>query len=223
LRNIAQIKENLKKISIFECLNEDELDILSSISKLKIYSKNSNIFYEKDKLEYIYFLTKGEVKLYKVDRFDNEIFLNKLRENSFIYTVSNLCAKEEALGVFYSVETVKECEVLLIDVKKFKSLFLTKPDILRRILEESYKSILQLQFIVNRDIVYDGMAKVAHMICNDLKSFNSSKKHEIAYSLHLQPETLSRILKKLVRNELIEVVNGKVFIKDFDGLKEIYE
>jgi CRP/FNR family transcriptional regulator len=163
------------------------------------------------------------VKLYKVDRFDNEIFLNKLHKNSFIYTVSNLCAKDdEALGVFYSVETVKECEVLLIDVKKFKSLFLTKPEILRRILEESYKSILQLQFIVNRDIVYDGMAKVANMLCNDLDSFNSMKKHEIAYSLHLQPETLSRILKKLVRNELIRIENGKVFIIDEKRLRDIY-
>ncbi len=218
-----QIKDSLKKISIFDCLNEDEFDLLTSISKLQIYAKNNNIFYEKDKLKYIYFLTKGAVKLYKVDRFDNEIFLNKLEENSFIYTVSNLCAKDETLGVFYSVETVKECEVLLIDVKKFKALFLTKPDILRRILEESYKSILQLQFIVNRDIVYDGMAKVAYMICNDLKSFNSMKKHEIAYSLHLQPETLSRILRKLARNGFIKVENGKTMIKDLEGLKEIYE
>ncbi len=218
-----QIKDNLKKIPIFDCLNEDEFDLLSSISKLQIYAKNNNIFYEKDELEYIYFLTRGEVKLYKVDRFDNEVFLNKLKENSFIYTVSNLCAKDEAMGVFYSVETMTECEVLLIDVKKFKSLFLTKPEILRRILEESYKSILQLQFIVNRDIVYDGMAKVSHMICNDLKSFNSMKKHEIAYSLHLQPETLSRILKKLARNELIKIENGKTTINDLEGLKEIYE
>ena len=66
------------------------------------------------------------------------------------------------------------------------------------------------------------MAKVAHMLCNDLESFNSMKKHEIAYLLHLQPETLSRILKKLNRNGLIEI-DGKVTIKNLKSLKMIYE
>ncbi len=67
------------------------------------------------------------------------------------------------------------------------------------------------------------MAKVAYMISNDLESFNSMKKHEIAYSLHLQPETLSRILKKLNRNDLIRTKNGKIVIVNIAKLKEIYE
>lgn len=217
-----KIKKNLKKIEIFDCLNEDELDLLTSISKLKTYSSQNTIFYEKEKLDFIYFLINGEVKLYKVDRFNSEVFLNKLEKNSFIYTVSNMCKYSE-YGVFYSVEALSDCEVLLIDVKKFKSLFLTKYDILMRILEESYKSILQLQYILNRDIVFDAMAKVAHMLSNNLDSFNKMKKHEIAYYLHIQPETLSRILKKLSRNEFIKLENGKITICNLDKLKKIYE
>ena len=167
-------------------------------------------------------MINGEVKLYKIDRFNSEVFLNKLEKNSFIYTVSNMCGDSE-YGAFYSVEALSDCEVLLIDVKKFKSLFLTKYEILMRILEESYKSILQLQYILNRDIVFDAMAKVAYMLSNDLDSFNKMKKHEIAYYLHIQPETLSRILKKLSRNEFIKSENGKIIICNLDKLKKIYE
>jgi CRP/FNR family transcriptional regulator len=217
-----KIKKNLKKIEIFDCLNEDEFDLLASISKLKTYSLQNTIFYEKEKLDFIYFLINGEVKLYKIDRFNSEVFLNKLEKNSFIYTVSNMCGNSE-YGAFYSVEALNDCEVLLIDVKKFKSLFLTKYEILMRILEESYKSILQLQYILNRDIVFDAMAKVAYMLSNNLDSFNKMKKHEIAYYLHIQPETLSRILKKLSRNEFIKSENGKIVICNIDKLKKIYE
>ncbi len=217
-----KIKKNLKKIEIFDCLNEDEFDLLASISKLKTYSSQNTIFYEKEKLDFIYFLINGEVKLYKIDRFNSEVFLNKLEKNSFIYTVSNMCGDSE-YGAFYSVEALSDCEVLLIDVKKFKSLFLTKYEILMRILEESYKSILQLQYILNRDIVFDAMAKVAYMLSNDLDAFNKMKKHEIAYYLHIQPETLSRILKKLSRNEFIKSENGKIIICNLDKLKKIYE
>ena len=217
------IIEKLKQISLFKSLNEEELKLLSSISRYETYPKNSTVFYEKEKLSFIYFLVSGKVKLYKVDRFDSEIFLNRLEENSFIYTVSNLYADDESLGAFYSVEAIEECQILQINVKKFKSLFLNKPKITKGILQESYKSILQLQYILNRDIVYDGMAKVAYKICNELEQFNNMKKHEVAYCLHLQPETLSRILKKMSRNELIELKNGKVSIKKIDELKKIYE
>jgi len=217
------LHQNLAEIDMFKSLNEDELDLLTTISTYKTFQNGSTLFYEKEELEFIYFLLEGEVKLYKVDRFDSEIFLSRLKEKSFIYTVSNMCTFASGRGVFYSAEAISDCRVLLINAKKFKSLFMTKPEILKSILEESYKSILQLQYILNRDIVFDGIAKVAYMICNDLESFNSMKKHEIAYSLHLQPETLSRILKKLVRNKYIELEKGKVTTLDKEGLKEIYE
>ncbi len=215
--------EKLKNIPLFHSLNNDEMELLASISKVELYPKGHTVFYEKEKLDYIYFLVKGTVKLYKVDRFDSEIFLNRLEENSFIYTVSNLCVENDPLGVFYSVEALDECQILLIDVKKFKSLFLTKPEIMKGILQESYQSILQLQYILNRDIVYDGMAKVAYKISNEIDIFNNMKKHEVAYCLHLQPETLSRILKKMVRTGLIEMQNGKVKVKNIEELKNIYE
>ena len=218
-----EIVKKLKNISLFSLLNDDETELLASISKLEFYPKGHTIFYEKERLNYIYFLVKGVVKLYKVDRFESEIFLNRLEENSFIYTVSNLCAKNDSLGVFYSVEAMEDCQILLIEVKKFKSLFLTKPEIMKGILQESYQSILQLQYILNRDIVYDGMAKVAYKISNEIDIFNNMKKHEIAYCLHLQPETLSRILKKMVRTGLIVMQNGKVKIKNIEELKNIYE
>lgn len=219
----SNIVEKLKNIPLFYSLNNDEMELLASISKVELYPKGHTIFYEKEKLDYIYFLVKGTVKLYKVDRFDSEIFLNRLEENSFIYTVSNLCVENDPLGVFYSVEALDECQILLIEVKKFKSLFLTKPEIMKGILQESYQSILQLQYILNRDIVYDGMAKVAYKISNEIDIFNNMKKHEVAYCLHLQPETLSRILKKMVRTGLIEMQNGKVTVKNIEELKNIYE
>jgi CRP/FNR family transcriptional regulator len=41
--------------------------------------------------------------------------------------------------------------------------------------------------------------------------------------LHIQPETLSRILKKLIRNDIIEIDKNNVVILDLEALKEIYE
>lgn len=94
---------------------------------------------------------------------------------------------------------------------------------MQRILKESFHTISKLQCIINRDVVFDGIAKVAHMIDTDLEHFNRLKKHEIAYMLHIQPETLSRILKKLERNEIISIEKNSVIVRDENALREIYE
>jgi DNA-binding transcriptional regulator LsrR (DeoR family) len=79
--------------------------------------------------------------------------------------------------------------------------------------------------IEKEERLYDSKmaAKVAHMLVNELDTFNKLKKHEIAYMLHIQPETLSRILNKLTRNGTIEIEKNSVVILNIQELKDIYE
>ena len=55
----------------------------------------------------------------------------------------------------------------------------------------------QLQCIVNRELVFDATAKVAFMLNQDLDMFNKLKRQEVSFMLHIQPETLSRVFKKI--------------------------
>ncbi len=41
--------------------------------------------------------------------------------------------------------------------------------------------------------------------------------------LHIQPETLSRVLKKLNRNKVITIENNEVLIKDEEALISIFK
>lgn len=43
------------------------------------------------------------------------------------------------------------------------------------ILNESFRMIQQFQCIISRNVVYDGTAKVAHMLAHDLETFNTLK------------------------------------------------
>ncbi len=219
---MKDIKAFLRNIDLFSSLSENELDILASISKIENYTKNSIVFYENDTLSNIYYLINGKVKLYKIDKFNNEIFLNELQEGSFIYLVKNSNKNRVVCSTFYSVETSEESDLLLIDIEKFKKIFLKKYEILDKVLDETYKMIEQFQYIINRDLVYDGTAKVVHMICNNLEEFNKLKKNDIAYRLHIQPETLSRIVKKLEKNGYIEIENRNVTILNRRALENLY-
>jgi len=212
----------LKSMPFFNCLDDDVLEKLSQIATLKKHVSSDVLFYEKDSQNEIFYLVEGAIKFYKVDRFDNEIFLYKIISNSIIFDISKFC-EEHVVSCYANAEFLEDSKVLNFNNIKFRELMQTNQDFMKIVLKESFRMIQQLQCIISRDVVFDGTAKVAHMLVNDLRNFNALKKHEIAYMLHIQPETLSRILKKLTRNEIIEIEKNCVKILNLDELREIYE
>ncbi len=220
---MKNIKAVLRNIDLFSSLSEEEIEKLAAISKIEHYAPNSIVFYENDNLSHIYYLVEGRVKLYKIDKYNNEIFLNDMKNDSFIYLVKKSYRNEVVCSTFYSVETLTEADILVIDIEKFKNMFISKYEILAGVLHETYKLLAQFQYIINRDLIYDGTAKVAHMLCNDLEEFNTLKKNEIAYHLHIQPETLSRIIKKLEKEGYIKIENRKVTILNRKALESFFK
>lgn len=212
----------IKNISFFNSLSDEVVKELANFATLKNYVYSDVLFYEKDSQNEIFYLIDGAIKFYKVDRFDNEIFLYKIVSNSIVFDIAKMC-DEHIMSCYANAEFLEDSKVLVFNNLKFRELMQTNQDFMKMVLRESFKMIQQLQCIISRDIVFDGTAKVAHMLVNELRNFNTLKKHEIAYMLHIQPETLSRILKKLTRNGIIEIEKNCVKILNLDELREIYE
>lgn len=212
----------LRSIELFSDLQEDTLNFLCDHSKLQYYNNGEILYYEKEQRNEIFFIVNGALKFYKVDRFDNEIFLYKLSENALVFDISKMC-EEHVMSCYANAEFMAESEVIVFESDKFREMIRQDPMLMRKVLRESFQSIQQLQCIISRDVVFDGTAKVAHMIINELETFNSLKKHEIAYMLHIQPETLSRILKKLTRNGIISIEKNNVVVLEEDELRDIFE
>ena len=212
----------LKNMPFFNCLDDDILEQLSQIATMKKHVYSDVLFYEKDSQNEIFYLVEGAIKFYKVDRFDNEIFLYKIISNSIVFDIAKMC-DEHVMSCYANAEFLEDSKVLVFNSIKFRELMKINQDFMRIVLKESFRMIQQLQCIISRDVVFDGTAKVAHMLVNDLRNFNTLKKHETAYMLHIQPETLSRILKKLTRNGIIEIEKNCVKILNLDELREIYE
>ena len=78
------IQDSIRKISFFNNLNDEQIDLIASISNESNYSSNSILYYESDSNNNLLFLVEGLIKIYKVDKFDNEIFLYHIYKNSMI-------------------------------------------------------------------------------------------------------------------------------------------
>lgn len=197
-------------MNFFNELDYEQIEKLTSISTVVSYPKKSILYYESDSNTQILFLVSGLLKIYKLDKFDNEIFLYHVYNNSMISELTRL--DDEAIYCFSNAEFTEDSSVLSIDYKKFKELFLNKNILTMKLMNTLLGKTHQLQCVVNRELVFDATAKVAFMLNEDLEMFNKLKRQEVSFMLHIQPETLSRVLKRLTRNGTIEVNEGHINI-----------
>ncbi len=215
------LKDIIKSQTFFSSLNDAELDKLVSISVIHHYEKDYILYYEHINTNELLFLIDGLAKAYKIDKHNNETFLYYIYADSMISEVSDI--DSERLSSFSNMQLIDDSRVLSINYKKFKEYFLNKNIMCKDLTREIIKRSLQLQSLVNREFIFDAVSKVSMMLHDDLKMFNKLKRHDISLMLHIQPATLSRVLNRLKRNNIIDIIHGKVEITDAIALQNIYK
>ena len=214
------VQKIIRKISFFNNLSDEQINIIASISTVSKQPNKSILYYESDINKNLLFLVEGLIKIYKVDKFNNEIFLYHIYKNSMISELTSTNNKE--IYCFSNAEFIEDSIVLSINFEKFQEYFLSKNILTMELLEVLLNKTHQLQCIVNRELVFDATAKVAFMLSQDLEMFNRLKRQEVSFMLHIQQETLSRVLKRLSRNEIIQVDLGTVKITNNEALVSIF-
>lgn len=214
------IKDILKRISLFEDCDDLLLEKIAQIASLQSFDADAILHYEAEVTNRLLFLAKGLLKVYKIDKFDNEIFLYYVYENSMISELSSL--EKDEIRCFSNAEFIQNSKLLSIDFEAFKQILQSSTMLSFKFANQLILKNHQLQCIINRELVFDATSKVAFMLYNDLAMFNDLKRTEAAFLLHIQPETLSRVLKRLTRREIIEIDKGTVAIVNKDELQAIF-
>ncbi len=215
------VKNIISSLEFFSTLSDAETEMLASISTLQTYTKGYVLHYEKQENTKLQFLTEGLAKAYKIDKHNNEIFLYYIHKDSLLSEVSNI--ESETLFSFSNIELIEDSQVLCVDYRRFKENFLDKPLLCMAFITEMLSRSDKMQALINREFIFDSVAKVSMMLDTDLEMFNKLKRHDISLILHIQPATLSRVLNRLKRNKIIGIDHGDVSVLDRAALEAIYK
>ncbi len=221
MENNLSLKNVIQKLDFFNNLNEEQKNRLSEISTIRNYEKDYILSYEKTKINKLFFLIDGLAKAYKIDKYENEIFLFHIYQNNMISEI--LDTNNDELEFFSNISFIKDSRVLIVDYKCFKHEFLEQNILNSEFTNQIVLQSTKLQSLINREFIYDAVSKVAKMISTDLEIFNELKRSDISLMLHIRPSTLSRVLNNLKRREVIDIEHGKVFITDQYNLDLIYK
>lgn len=202
-------------LKFFNFLKEEDLLRLKDISIKKFFNKNEILFYKGDEPKYLHLLLKGIVKLYTYDYKDNEVIIHNLMAPNLIAEIANY----EEMNFLANCSFETNAEVLLIDYKKFKEEFLLKPEISMFFIKSLTKKIKALQSFINYNISLNSMEKIAKFLYDNESILMNLKQVKIAQILNITPETLSRKIAKLKRENIIQNEKGYIKILDYKRLE----
>lgn len=205
----------LKDVPLFSGLGEKELTELQDHIYVKHYSKENIVFYEEEKSDYLHILMQGNVRLYKTTPNAKEVYLHGMAAPSAIALLPALervafpatCAflSEGAVG-FLPLDKLHKC--------------LENLDFSLAMIKAMSERMKLLEYLLHKETIFSSEAKIAELIFNNVKIFQYLKNNEIASILNITPETLSRILTKFKKEEIIKNDHG-LTVLDHQALQDI--
>jgi len=207
---------NLKDIPIFSSLPNEKIEELKASMHLHKYKKDHVVFYEGEKSEYLHLILDGVVRIYKTNPKGTQVHLHNFSAPDVfaLYVV----LEQEPFPA--TCELLTEGTIGLLPLKKVMGC-LNDVNFSLSIISALSKRMKLIADLLHKETIYSAEAKIADLILHNPKIFKHIKKNKIAYLLNMTPETLSRILAKLKKEEVISIKESIVSIHRESVLEEI--
>ena len=211
-------------IPVFGTLSEALQKSLAEHAIQTARTKGSFLFRAGEEVGSILIIRKGRIKLCKYDANGNEYILDILHDGDAIW--EPLFLEEPVFP--YSAVCLSKVELCEISKREFMRLIADHPGVAMHLI-----SLLALRL---RDAnekalllsIYDPKVRLAGFLLDrDVRCVGPEiklKLEDIAASIGLRPETVSRNMSRFVKAGLIQRLGrGKIMVTNRAGLKEIYE
>jgi len=186
---------------------------------IRHFSRNSVVFYEGDRSDYLHILLEGQVRLYKTSPKNSTIQIHRLVAPAVIGEYACL----DQVPFPATCEFISETGIIgLLHFNEVMK-YMREPDFSLALLKSMTNKVMLLSSLVHKETILSSEAKVADLILNDTDTFSRIKNNEIASILNITPETLSRILSKLKKEEIISFKNHTLKIINLEALHVLLE
>ena len=210
-----------KKIKEKKIMSESLSSSLKKLGQLKIYKKDEMLFGEEDRATGLYYVESGEIRVFKMDEQGKEVEVVRLESGDFLGEAILFVSPSFP---FYA-QAVKDSQVFFFDKQKIFSEIDKDPTIAKFFLILLAGKCL----VLNKRIESLGLNNVRQRLIQYLRSQCTGeqeclvelklKKGELAKILGTISETLSRNLKQLQEEKLIEVHGNKIQVKNCPKLR----
>ena len=197
---------------------------LSVDKRSKDYKKRDTLFEEGDTPRYLYFIGKGQVKIYKTNDIGKEYIINIRNAGEFIgYTA---LIKNEPYS--FSAAALEDTTATLIPKEDFLKLLHANRDVASRLIKmladnvaEKEAQLLQLAYNSVRKRVAEAVLLLHDRYAKEGKQDIQILREDLAHIVGTAKESVIRTLTEFKEDGLIEIKDGAIRIinkKKLEGL-----
>jgi CRP/FNR family transcriptional regulator len=227
----------LHKASLFSNLNDYELEKVAKITRTKTFNKGDIIFFDTEPYLGFYIVVSGLVKIYKISKDGREHILHLINPYNTFAEVPLFENFEEIIDEDFrypanAMAIENDTKVILIPAMKFAEILEGNSKLCMRMISGLAKRLRHLNHHVEELMLKDVTKRVAGYILAENKSQSKAAKepsqtiklnitkNDLASYLGTIPETLSRTLKKLQDENIIDVKGKSIKVNNIKKLKE---
>lgn len=224
----AEFSKNVDGLNKFfdEVKKIDDLKMLSTDRRVKLFKKKENIFSEGNSPVYLYFLVKGKIKNYKSHEYGKELITTLYKEGDFFGYTALLDEQPYA----ETAEAMEDSEVCLIPKEDFFSLMYNNINVMKIFVKmlsdnvvEKEKQLVNLAYSSVRKRVAEALVLLQDRYDNkNDKNFSISiSREDLANIVGTATESLIRTLSDFKEEKLLEVKGSNITIVNLEKLKKL--
>ncbi|MCG9712436.1 Crp/Fnr family transcriptional regulator [Shewanella insulae] len=218
-----QIKACIHKHHLFSALGEEELGrLLGQAAKINL-AAHENLFYQGDLAKRFYLVIQGHLQLYRTSMQGQDKVIEVVREGR-TFAEALMFSRQASYPV--SAQAVSHCTLISFDSEGYLAMLRGNPDACIAIMAEMSvrlrKDINEVELLS----VQNAQSRLLLFLLRNLQKTGDNQgrveldipKRVLASRLSIQPETFSRLMKKMVTEGIISESRGAIEIKDLSKL-----
>ncbi|VAW77717.1 Nitric oxide -responding transcriptional regulator Dnr (Crp/Fnr family) [hydrothermal vent metagenome] len=226
LNNIAvnDARELMRKSVLFQKLDNDQLDTIVKHTQAAVLQDGQVLFEQERTAREIFMLESGQIKLARVSPEGHEKVIDLILPGS-TFAEAIMFSRQHLYPV--TATALQASRVLCFDAKIYT-------DILRHSTEACFAIMAQMSFRlhwqiaeIDRLTLHNATFRVVAYLLDQVPSTDRGisrvklniPKHVVASRLSMTPETLSRTFSKLCRDELIDIDENGMVLRDVGQLR----
>lgn len=229
--NLAEIKKVLSQFSLFQGLNDVEMDKIVEISISREWKKGSHVFMQDDPLENVYFISSGRIKIYKCDIYGREQIVAIAKKGDMFPHVGFF--RKGGYPAFS--EVLVHSILVVVPIDQFEKVLIENPELCIKVFKVLGEKIVDLQERLESQILNNTYEQIIKLLVR-LARIHGKKledgvfllkaeftNKDLANMIGTTRETVSRTLTKLKKETLIKTdKDGNIIIEPNRLLEKIF-
>lgn len=219
--------EMLRNIPLFHDCSVDELNKIYQILISRSLEEKSTVFAQGEPLEYVYFILKGKVKIFRMDEQGREQIVNILEKGDFFPHIGFF---NKVIYPAYAVMMEKGV-LLALPIERLRSLLVLYPTLCMKLMAVMESKIIDLQERLEEMVLHDTFGRVVLLLIRLARLHGVPKgekvhiqipltNQELANMIGASRETVNRILSQLKKAGALETTSDHYFIIHRDQLEK---